>query len=168
LEKKQVMELYLIRHAEAVAVGEGGIIRDADRPLTDAGRTKARTLAAALQKQQVRFDAVISSPLVRAKQTTDEMLAGLGEPKLSPRVFDEIGFEVRPKVIVQYLQELKVESVAIVGHQPGLARFAAWLIGSKKARLDLAKAGLAHIDCHELEKGGGTLISLLTPEWYTV
>jgi hypothetical protein len=47
-----------------------------------------------------------------------------------------------------------------------LCRFAAWLIGSKKARLDLEKAGLARIDCADLAKGGGTLLWLLTPEWY--
>src|SRR5262249_52396844 len=133
------MNLYLIRHAEASPVGDGGVILDEDRPLTEAGRLQTRALAAALRKREVHFDAIISSPLLRAKQTAEELLAGLGEPKPEPHILDEISYEVRPKVIVHYLQELNVETVAIVGHQPGLSRFAAWLIGSKKAQLDMSK-----------------------------
>jgi phosphohistidine phosphatase SixA len=90
----------------------------------------------------------------------------LPEPKPASHILEEIGFEVRPKVIVKFVEDLQLETIAVVGHQPGLSRFAAWLIGSKKAQLDMAKAGLARIQCEELAKGGGTLVWLLTPELY--
>ena len=45
--------------------------------------------------------------------------------------------------------------------------FAGWLIGSKRAQIDLAKAGIACISvADEPRKGGGALVWLVTPEWY--
>jgi len=160
------VELFLIRHAEAAALGDASITRDADRPLTDAGRHQCEAMARALKKLNIRLDALISSPLLRAKQTCETLIGGLPDPKPASHILEEIGFEVRPKVIVKFVEDLELETVAVVGHQPGLSRFAAWLIGSKKAQLDIAKAGLARIQCEELSKGGGTLIWLMTPEWY--
>jgi phosphohistidine phosphatase len=160
------VELILIRHAEAAALGDASITRDADRPLTDTGRRQCEAMARSLKKLKIRVDALVSSPLLRAKQTCETLIEGLPEPKPASHILEEIGFEVRPKVIVKFVEDLNLETVAVVGHQPGLSRFAAWLIGSKKAQLDLAKAGLARIECEELAKGGGTLLWLLTPELY--
>src|SRR5262245_13549898 len=156
------MKLYLIRHAEAVSAAAS----DADRELTENGRDEARRLAKACQRLGLRFDAVVASPLVRAQQTASELLDSLSDPKATLHTLDEIGFDVRPRKIVKFLQQLGNESVAIVGHQPGLTRFAAWLIGSKKAQLDLDKAGMARICCDTLEKGGGALEWLVTPDWF--
>ena len=50
---------------------------------------------------------------------------------------------------------------------PELAGYAAWLIGSKKAHLELTKAGIARINFEEVPaKGAGVLNWLVTPEWY--
>jgi phosphohistidine phosphatase len=155
------MKLYLIRHAEAVAAAAN----DADRELTELGREQARRLADTFQRLGVRFDAVVASPLVRAQQTAAEILALLADPKPALHTLDEIGLRVRPKRIVKFLRDLGPKSVAIVGHQPGLCNFAAWLIGSKKAQLDLEKAGFARICCDSWEKGGGVLDWLITPDW---
>ena len=58
-------------------------------------------------------------------------------------------------------------SVAVVGHQPDLGQLAGWLIGARKAQIDLAKAGVAHIAFDpEPRKGAGTLVWLVTPEWF--
>ena len=155
------MELYLIRHAEAAPEAA----TDMARELTDRGREQARRLAAAFQRLGVRFDAVVTSPYIRAMQTTEEMLAHWPGPKPEFHTFDEIGFEDRPKKIVKYLRKLAKPAVAIVGHQPGLTRFAAWLIGSKKARLDLDKAGIARIRFEAPGKGKGVLEWLIAPDW---
>src|SRR5712691_10940565 len=156
------MDLYLIRHADAAPAGPDG--DDLSRPLTERGHAQARSLAAALGKRGVKFDAVVVSPLLRAHQTADELLAGFPDPKSALQVFDEIGFGVRPKKIVEFLATLKGGSFAIVGHQPGLCRFAAWLIGDKDVNLDLDKAGFAKLECSEWDKGAGTLVELLTPD----
>jgi len=40
-------------------------------------------------------------------------------------------------------------------------------MGSRKARLDMAKAGVAALDCtDEPGKGDATLVWLVTPDWY--
>src|SRR5262249_41718023 len=45
------LDLYLIRHAEALALGERGITDDADRPLSERGEGQAAAAARALQKR---------------------------------------------------------------------------------------------------------------------
>lgn len=162
------MDLYLIRHAEAAPLNAAGVQSDESRPLTDAGREQTRKLSAVFRNRGLKFDAIVTSPLLRARQTTDDFVAGLGDPAPPVLVFDEIGFEVRPRKICKYLRELPAKDVvAIVGHQPGLSRFAAWLAGSKKAQLDLAKAGFAHLTCDEPDKGAAVLEALVPPEWLT-
>ena len=51
------------------------------------------------------------------------------------------------------------------GHMPHLGELTAWLIGSKKAHVDLAKAGVAYVSSTNAKKGRGTLLWLVTPEW---
>ena len=70
------MEIYVIRHGEAVDDIEdcyGGI---ADFPLTERGRDQARELAASLH--HVGLQAVFTSPLARAKETADLLAAQMG------------------------------------------------------------------------------------------
>jgi len=110
----------------------------------------------------VAFDAVITSPLVRARETADGLLAGFADPKPPLQMFDEIGYDVRPRKIVKFLERLTGEAFAIIGHQPKLSRFAAWLIGDKNVNLELEKAGFATVGCPTWEKGSGTLIQLVT------
>src|SRR5947209_20193638 len=68
------MDLYLIRHGEAQPPGEGGIADDEARPLTALGQAQLPPLAGALQRLGVHLDKVVSSPLLRARQTAEGML----------------------------------------------------------------------------------------------
>jgi phosphohistidine phosphatase len=158
------MDLYLIRHADAAPAEPDG--NDVVRPLTKLGHMQAKALAAALVKRGVSFSVVVTSPLIRAAQTTEHLMAALPEPHPPLHVFDEIGYEVRPKKIVAFLNSLPGNSIAIVGHQPGLSRFAGWLIGDKSVGLTLEKAGFAKLECSDWEKDEGTLVELVTPDWY--
>ena len=57
--------------------------------------------------------------------------------------------------------------MGLVGHVPDLAAHVAWLIGGKKAQVDLAKAAVAQVVCSEPpDKGGGVLVWLVPPEWF--
>jgi phosphohistidine phosphatase len=160
------MDVYLIRHAEAKPLGEDGILNDEDRPLTEAGEAQARDLAAGLQRHGVHLNALLTSPLVRARQTAEGMLRqwSLPAPPLQECEYLLPGF--KPKKLTRFLRDLSVDAVGLVGHMPDLAEYAAWLIGSRKARLDLAKAGVAYIAfADKPRKGEGTLAWLVTPEW---
>jgi phosphohistidine phosphatase len=160
------MDLYLIRHAEAAPLGEGGVQDDAERPLTPAGQAQCEPLARALQRLSVRLDRVATSPLLRARQTAEGILANWPAPLPELDLCDALAPGVKARKLARYLWKKGSGSVALVGHMPDLAEHAAWLIGSKKAQLEIAKAGVAFIECEKLPaKGSGTLTWLATPAW---
>ncbi len=114
------MRLYLVRHAEA-ARGEP----DALRPLTASGRQDARELGKRLAAEGARPDAVLSSPLLRARETATALARALGcsvEPdeRLAPGATAE-----------QLLAAVagRGDEVVVVGHQPDCGRIAAELGG---------------------------------------
>lgn len=163
------MEVYIIRHADALPLGEGGTTTDADRPLSPAGKSQARALAVSLQQHGVLLSHVLTSPLLRAKQTADELLQAWSSPAPALETCDELSPGGSAKKLAKYLRELKSDAVALVGHQPDLGEHVAWLIGSKRAQIDLAKAGVAAIHIPEDPgKGAGVLLWLVTPDWWRV
>ncbi|HYV58730.1 MAG TPA: histidine phosphatase family protein [Acidimicrobiia bacterium] len=70
------MELLLIRHAEPVRIGPGTAAGPADPHLTERGRAQADRLAAWLAAEPI--DAVLSSPLRRARDTAEPVGRALG------------------------------------------------------------------------------------------
>jgi phosphohistidine phosphatase len=160
------VDLYFIRHADAIPLGEGGINNDEDRPLTDEGRAQSRALAAGLKRLDVRLGTVLTSPLVRARQTAEDLVKEWGSAAPDIRVCDQLAPGAKAKRLARFLRELDGQSLALVGHMPDLAEHAAWFIGSKKAQVDFAKGGVAFIRCSdEPRKSSGMLIWLATPEW---
>jgi phosphohistidine phosphatase len=65
-----VLELYLIRHGIAAERGDD-YPDDSKRPLTNDGISSLRKEVAALEIVDVAFDHIITSPLVRTKQTAE-------------------------------------------------------------------------------------------------
>jgi len=61
------MELYLIRHG--IAALREDYANDEDRPLTNKGREKTAKVAKQLHERGLRFDLILTSPLVRARET---------------------------------------------------------------------------------------------------
>jgi phosphohistidine phosphatase len=161
------MDLYLIRHADAKPLGEDRISEDADRPLTDQGRDEAKLLATVFQRKGVQLGLVVTSPLVRARQTAEGMLAHWNGSPPALTECDEVSPGGKARKLSKFLRDQPADAVAVVGHMPGIVEYAAWLIGNKKAQLDLAKSGIAHIVCPDgPRKGEGTLDWLVTPAWY--
>jgi phosphohistidine phosphatase len=160
------MDLYLIRHGDAVRLGEQGIDQDAERPLTEEGEAQARAVAAGLQKRGVTLGRVFTSPLRRARQTAEGMLRQWSSPGPELVVCEELAPGGRHKPLARLLRNCGQDRVALVGHQPDLSEHAAWLIGSKKAQLEFAKGGVAYLAFgNGPRKGGGSLIWLVTPQW---
>ena len=62
------MDLYLIRHADALALGERGITDDAARPLSEKGEHQGHLVGETLRKQGITLDKLVTSPLVRATE----------------------------------------------------------------------------------------------------
>jgi phosphohistidine phosphatase SixA len=101
------VRLFLVRHAEA-APGEP----DELRPLTPAGRAAARELATALAQEQLT--AVVSSPLLRARETAAAIAEAAG---LEPETDDRLA----PGATADDLRHAvagRGDTVVAVGHQP--------------------------------------------------
>ena len=111
------MRLVLIRHAEA-APGDP----DELRALTPAGQQQARLLGERLRADGVVADAVLTSPLLRARETAAAL--GFGEPE----PLDELG----PGATADGVREAiagRGDTVVVVGHQPDCSVVTAALRG---------------------------------------
>jgi len=161
------MNLILIRHADAVPLGQNDIMEDIQRPLSEQGQEQAKSLAAALQRAGVLMNVLLSSPAVRAQQTAEGLRSAWKDDAPTLKTCDQLAMGFKIKKLAAALEELQSSNVGLVGHQPDLSELAAWLIGSRRARIDFAKGGAACISCaDEVRKGNGTLEWLITPEWY--
>jgi phosphohistidine phosphatase len=104
------------------------IQRDADRVLSDAGVREAGLAAGALAALEPSLDAVLVSPLLRARQTGERLAAERPTAvplEVSPLL--EPGF--RPEDVLEpLLKRWKDSAVALVGHQPDLGNFLAFLV----------------------------------------
>jgi phosphohistidine phosphatase len=159
------MDLYLIRHADALALGERGNTQDAERPLSEKGHAQSKMLGALFQRKGIVLDQVFTSPLLRAHQTA-EGIVGAMSPAPPLQSCPELAPAEKPKKTSKMLRSWGGERAALVGHLPDLPELAAWLIGSKRAQIDLAKAGIAYIKVpEEPSKGGGVLVWLVTPDF---
>ena len=160
-----MIHLYIIRHAEAVERDTGGYA-DEQRPLTERGQLQSQSLAKTFIARQIAVDCVVSSPLVRAMQTA-HILASAWTPGCELTVCEQLAPGGKKRKLSRLIRELPGKSIALVGHEPDLSHYAAWLIGSKKARLDLTKAGIIYVRCEgDLGKGSGALVWMLTPLWF--
>ena len=156
------MHLVLIRHADAVPLGEQGIRHDEERPLTPKGVAQSEALARALGHLGVRLDALLTSPLVRARQTAERLATGSVRPKECPSLAP--GHKKRE--VLEHVREIKGDAIGLVGHNPDLSELVGWFIGDKNAGIDLDKSGVACVAFDgKPAKGGGVLVWLCTPEW---
>lgn len=157
-----MIELYLIRHGLAAERGRDWP-DDAKRPLTPSGIAKLRKEAQALESIQVAFDQIISSPLVRARQTADVF----GEMKNKPPVAmsEALAPAGSPAAVTQELaKHLRKGRIAVVGHEPNLGELAAYLIGAHAA-LEFKKGGICRIDFDvPPAKAAGMLRWFVTPK----
>lgn len=116
------MRLIVVRHAEA-APGEP----DELRTLTPRGREDAASLGATLAGE--RLDAIVTSPLLRARETADAIaaaaaLAPIVDERLAPGATED---DLRAAA------EGRGETVAVVGHQPDLGLAVLAMTGTEHA-----------------------------------
>lgn len=123
------LTLTLIRHGSA---GEAN--RDEDRALTPGGRREIARVARKLLRTGSRFDVVVSSPLVRAVQTAEIIVARLehgGQMLVDPRLAPERS----PRAVVELVRALAPwRRVALVAHEPILSGLAGLLLGKALGR----------------------------------
>jgi phosphohistidine phosphatase len=155
-------ELYLIRHGLAEDRGDAWP-DDAKRPLTADGMSRLRKIARGLARIGVSLDTVLTSPLVRARQTAEIVAEGFDSRPAIVNV-DSLAPEGSFSAVVADLEKhSRKPRIALVGHEPALGELAARLIGSRHA-LEFKKGAVCRIDVEELPPNGpGDLRWFLPP-----
>ncbi len=157
-----------IRHGMAEA--PQAEMEDAFRALTDEGRKRCRKIARQLKEMGWKWSVILTSPLVRARQTAeiflDENLAKTVE------VFEPLAPGGSFADLVRWqTQQDPLTSLALVGHQPDLSLWVQAAIGLRSANshtpaITLKKAGLAQVRFSQgrIDYRQGSLTLLLSPK----
>jgi phosphohistidine phosphatase len=156
-------ELYFIRHGIAEDRGDAWP-DDSKRPLTGDGMARLKKAARALARIEVSVDVVLTSPLVRARQTAEIIASGL-DPRPSLVNVDSLAPDGSYAAVLADLEKHSRKCrIALVGHEPMLGELAARLIGSRHP-IELKKGAVCRIDVEDLPPAGpGDLRWLLTPK----
>jgi len=160
------MIVYLVRHGIAMDREDPDCPPDADRPLTKKGVAKARMVLGGLVELGVKPDLILSSPLLRARQTAEIAASCLHYPKDNIRRTEALLPEAEPSALVKELARLAPEEVLCAGHAPQMDEFIAHATGSRRSFTSLKKAGVACLEFESLVPGAGILTALYPPRLF--
>lgn len=162
------MNLYLMRHGIAVTADQSGTEADRARPLTPKGIKRMRRAAKGLRRLEISFDALLTSPLVRARQTSEIIADSLGLENHLEEI-SELAPDSSVERLISGLNRFQdKENLLLVSHNPLLSyAFAFFATGKKDSTLEieLKKGGLCRIEIDGLPPSTpGTLHWSLTPK----
>ena len=165
------MNLCLLRHGLAVDRSKPGYKKDADRPLTPKGKQRLWRVAEAMEEMELDFDAIITSPFLRATQTADIIAEAL-ELRKKLSITEHLTPNGNPKLLLEHINQIKpaARDVLIVGHEPYLSQLIGLLVaGNTNALIDLKKGALCKLEIETLRCGRcATLAWLLSPKQMTL
>jgi phosphohistidine phosphatase len=159
-ERVTAMQVYFLRHADAGAPNEwkGS---DFDRPLSAEGTARMGMEAAAIALLRPEADAILTSPLLRARQTAGILAKALRMEKVL--TVDE---RLAPGFGAPQLREILAEhrlhkGILLVGHEPDFSRAISACTGG--GRVEIKKGSLVRMDMQDPTSFTGTLVWLLPP-----
>lgn len=161
IRERGMIELYLIRHGLAGKSLEDEA-KDEARPLKKKGKEVMKDVAKALKKLDVCFDAILTSPLLRSKQSAEIIHAYCGNAKK----VTETGL-LKPAAsfsnLIKLLNKFKgSKKIALVGHEPFLSSFASYCLSNdKNSFINLKKSGIIKLEVDEVVKPGRCFLSWL-------
>lgn len=120
------MDLLILRHAIAFPKDPSRWPDDSGRPLTAEGVKRARRAAAGLKRIARRPELVLTSPLVRARDTAMIFKQAAGWPEAVQ--CEALAPSGTPEAVLETLRRRGAKAhrvVAVVGHQPHLGRLLA-------------------------------------------
>ena len=148
-----------MRHGKAEDMSQGG---DFSRELVEEGREQARRAAKRLKQGGLLPDIVLTSPLLRARQTADEFCKTAGMPGAIIQGWLASGMS--PETALAELVAFKdFQRVAIVGHEPDFSEFIERTLGASGYSIEVKKGAVA---CLRMSPSlrGGTLKWLIPPK----
>jgi phosphohistidine phosphatase len=154
------MFVLLVRHAIAAPLG-GKVKRDADRPLTARGRHRFHQVARVLSRLMPRPQAILTSPLLRARETA--LLACEAWHGPNPVVLPALVDGNWPAIRRRLAGFEDKDTVVLVGHEDWMSTLTARLLGSKSCKaFAYRKGGIAMLEVHPAD-AKGTLIWFIPP-----
>lgn len=140
------MEIYFLRHANA---GKPKVNpeKDEQRPIDDLGEQQSHSVGRALAAMELKLDAIVTSPLVRARQTAAIVATELKQK--DKLVTDEA---LRPDASYEQFQQLLArykdkQAIMVVGHNPSQTEFLNQLVtGKGSEQIELKKGAVARVD----------------------
>ena len=155
--------LFLLRHAKAENGAAG--LADFDRGLNDRGRRESKAAGELIKNQNHQLDLVLSSPALRAHETTELALASAG---LHSEIrFDLRIYEASVQILLAALSEVHdpTASIMLVGHNPGLEDLMRTLTGRAE---QMKPATIANINLNidqwsSIRENTGTLDWIVKP-----
>jgi phosphohistidine phosphatase len=160
------MNLYLLRHGIAVEHGSPYYPNDDDRPLTPEGQKKMLQEARGMKALGLAFDLVLSSPVLRAKQTA-EIVAGVFDQMNLLAFSPHLSTSGDGRALVKQLNEQYADNkdILLAGHEPYMSGLVSKLVsGEEGLSIDFKKGSLCLLQIETLRWGKcATLCWLLTP-----
>jgi phosphohistidine phosphatase len=158
--------LYLVRHAVAHKRDPERWPDDNRRPLTPGGEKEFVGAARGLAHVVPEVEVLLSSPYERAWRTAEILAEQTGW--LAPEKLPALEPDVLPeKVVIALKTYAEKQSIALVGHRPGLHELAVYLLTGEAGGADMKikKGGVACIEFDDAPKvGAGKLRWLFTPK----
>ena len=153
------MNLILLRHGKAEDKHPDG---DFPRALVEKGRKQARRAAKLLKEAGTLPDIVLTSPLVRARQTADEFCKTAGIP--GPVIQSWLACGMSPETAMTELSAFRdFKRVAIVGHEPDFSQLIEWILGAISSGIEVKKGAIACLEVTPPSRHG-RLTCLIPPK----
>jgi phosphohistidine phosphatase len=153
------MNLYLIRHGDAEKAAADK--KDSERELTKKGRDSVIKAVTAWKNFLSSFDFIVSSPYTRAQQTAKIISDTIQYPN---EIITENNLRNGGDLneVINLINTLGGEEIAVVGHQPDISDHLAALISESTANIDFKKGSIAKVAFEgKVKLGRGTLEFLI-------
>lgn len=160
-----ILRLILMRHAKSD--WDNPLDTDHQRPLNPRGRRAAPLMGQWLAAQGYLPDQALVSDATRTRQTWEAVAAEL--PAAVPATFLPALYLAGPAKMRRVLAQTNAATVLMIGHNPGIAEFAAHLLDSPPQNPDFARYPtgatlIAEFDSADWGQiGTGRLVAFNTP-----
>lgn len=154
------MEIYLMQHGQTLPKDQ-----DPEEGLSAEGEAEIRLTARAFKVFHVDFDAILSSPKKRSKQTAAIVAEETGFPKENIKETEKVKAKTPAEETVRALADLSgAKRVLVAGHLPSVAEVASYLLTEgSKADIEFENGGFCCIEVDELPTHSGRLRCLVKP-----
>jgi phosphohistidine phosphatase len=161
--------LYLLRHAKSS--WKDMSLPDHDRPLAGRGRRAAKAIARHLHEEGIEPELVLCSSARRTRETLDWIEPALGTPDI--RVERDL-YAASADALLERIRRVPrtVESVMLIGHNPGMQELALGLarrsdaVRELEAKYPTAALVTLAVDAaswHEIDRDTAELVAFVRP-----